>query len=522
MKSKEFEPNIIVYACTWCSYAGADLAGVSRLQYPPNVKINRIMCTGRMNPTIILNTFELGIDGVLISGCHFGDCHYISGNEKCDEMVKVAKGLIDLLGIEPERLSFEQISAAEGPKFAQTMTEFTARIKELGPNPLLKKEPAAKIEDKLTLEDIIKKADAYHCYQCSQCVGSCPVSRNRKTHNVRRNVRKAVYGMEDRLLNDLDIWSCLTCGLCTTKCPLNVDYPAFVQGIRQKAFSLGASGTASHDGLFQSIVRVQQLAPHQNRLAWLTDDLKTEDKSDYLYFTGCLPYLDVVFSENGSKPLKIARDTISILNKLGISPMLLDNERCCGHDHFWSGDMASFKQLAEYNLELIRASGAKKVVFSCPECFQVFNKDYREHFGELGFEVVHIVELLSEKLNSNSLALKKNDRKVTFQDSCRLGRFAGLYEEPRNIIKAITGTELVEMIDNRSNSLCCGSTGWTNCFKCAKKTQIERLGEAKDTGAQTLITTCPKCQIHLNCAQEQDEEKIEIKDITNLVAEAMG
>lgn len=518
----DFEPNIIVYACSWCSYAGADLSGVSRLQYPPNVKINRIMCTGRMNPTIILNTFELGIDGILISGCHFGDCHYISGNRKCETMVEVAKGLLDLLGIELERLRFEQISAAEGPKFASTMAEFTNQIRELGPSPLLKKEPVVKLEDKIELEDIIRKANAYHCYQCSQCVGSCPVSRNRTTHNVRRNVRKAVYGMEDKLMADLEIWSCLTCGLCTTKCPFKVDYPAFIQGIRLKAQHIGTSGIPSHDGLFQSLVKVQQITPSQNRLNWLTNDLNTEDKSEYLYFTGCLPYLDVVFCEDGSEPLKIAKDTITILNKLGISPMLLSNEKCCGHDHFWSGDMASFKKLGEYNLELIRESGAKKVVFSCPECFQVFNKEYKEHFGELDFEVLHIVELLSSKIGSNGFELKENKQKVTFQDSCRLGRFAGLYEEPRKLINAIPGVELVEMVDNRSNSLCCGSTGWTNCFKCAKRTQIERIKEAKNTGADTLVTACPKCKIHLKCGLTNTEDlEIQIKDITNLLAEAI-
>ena len=128
--------NIIAFCCNWCSYAGADLAGVSRLQYPANVKVIRIMCTGRLDPHFVLRAFELGIDGVLVCGCHIGDCHYISGNKRAEVRIGNLKKLMHLIGIDPERLQLKWISASEGTLFAETMKEFKTRIEKLGKNPL--------------------------------------------------------------------------------------------------------------------------------------------------------------------------------------------------------------------------------------------------------------------------------------------------------------------------------------------------------------------------------------------------
>jgi F420-non-reducing hydrogenase iron-sulfur subunit len=132
----DFEPRIVAFCCNWCSYAGADLAGVSRFQYPPNARIVRVMCSGRVEPQFILRAFELGADGVLVTGCHIGDCHYISGNEKAQKKVEATKELIDQLGLDGRRLRLEWISASEGSKFAATMKDFTEDLKVLGPNPL--------------------------------------------------------------------------------------------------------------------------------------------------------------------------------------------------------------------------------------------------------------------------------------------------------------------------------------------------------------------------------------------------
>ena len=133
-KQEGFKPNILVFCCNWCSYAGADLAGVSRFQYPPNIRIIRVMCSGRVDPSFVLKALKNGVDGVLVSGCHIGDCHYITGNEYTQERFeRLHNILIKQLGVDPKRVRLEWVSASEGKRFAEVITEFTNQIKELGP-----------------------------------------------------------------------------------------------------------------------------------------------------------------------------------------------------------------------------------------------------------------------------------------------------------------------------------------------------------------------------------------------------
>ena len=143
-----FEPKIVGFLCNWCSYAGADLAGISRFQYPTNLRVIRVMCSGRVHPAFILQAFKDGADGVLVAGCHPpNDCHYISGNLKAQRRVSLLKKLMAQLGLEPERLRLEWISAAEGDKFARIITEMVADIKKIGPSPLSAAEPVVVGED---------------------------------------------------------------------------------------------------------------------------------------------------------------------------------------------------------------------------------------------------------------------------------------------------------------------------------------------------------------------------------------
>jgi len=132
-----FEPRIIGFLCNWCSYAGADLAGVSRIQYPPNIRIIRVMCSGRIDPAFVLEAFKDGADGVLVAGCHPpSDCHYISGNFKALRRITLLKKALKEFGLEPERLRLEWISASEGDKFAAVVRDMVEELKNLGPNPV--------------------------------------------------------------------------------------------------------------------------------------------------------------------------------------------------------------------------------------------------------------------------------------------------------------------------------------------------------------------------------------------------
>jgi len=126
----------VVFACNWCSYAGADTAGVAHIEHSPHFRIIRVMCSGRIQPSFVLRAFERGADGVLVSGCHFGDCHYVSGNHRAVEQFDKTRRVVELLGLEAERLRLEWISAAEGPRFARIIDEFTEGVRALGPSPL--------------------------------------------------------------------------------------------------------------------------------------------------------------------------------------------------------------------------------------------------------------------------------------------------------------------------------------------------------------------------------------------------
>jgi len=131
----EFEPKIIAFLCNWCSYAGADLAGVSRMQYPPTVRVVRVMCSGRVDPRFVFESLKVKVDGVLIMGCHPGDCHYLSGNYEAIEKFDLVKKLLELIGME-KRVRLEWVSAAEGVRYQEFVTDFTNNIKKLGPTPL--------------------------------------------------------------------------------------------------------------------------------------------------------------------------------------------------------------------------------------------------------------------------------------------------------------------------------------------------------------------------------------------------
>jgi F420-non-reducing hydrogenase iron-sulfur subunit len=140
---KEFEPRIVVFACNWCSYPAADNAGLARMQYPPNIRIIRVMCGGRVSPAFVLKAFELGADGVLVSTCHFQDCHYIFGAKRAAENYERLENVVKLLGLEKERMRLEWISAAEATKFAKVIREMVAEVKKVGPTPI---KPNGKLE----------------------------------------------------------------------------------------------------------------------------------------------------------------------------------------------------------------------------------------------------------------------------------------------------------------------------------------------------------------------------------------
>jgi heterodisulfide reductase subunit D len=479
-------------------------------------------------PEHISLALESGADGVLVAGCHPGDCHYISGNLKAEERFQMVSKVTNILGIEEGRVRLKWIATSEGPIFAQTIKDMVEELKKLGPSPFRKPPEAGREVPALTLEDILQDTKAYYCLECSKCTSICPVAKYDLSYSPRSAIEDTMLGGGSEGIHDNKLFSCLGCYACSLRCPTDVDFPAFVRGVRSLAFDAGEHGCPAHGGFLHSVTRLMARSPYkQKRLEWLTKKYRISDNSDVLYFVGCAPYFDPVFQYLELRTLNITEASLKILNHFGVEPMLLPDEKCCGHDALWTGDVETFQRLAEHNTKLIKESGVNKIIFSCPEGYRTFKLDYPEHGFELGCELQHISEFVAEKIEKNELKFKEVRRKVTYQDPCRLGRHLGIYDSPRKVLGAIPGIELIEMEKNREYALCCGTSAFTNCDIYSHEMRVDRLLEAKATGSEILVTTCPKCQIHFRCAMNnKGEEKgpdinIEVMDLANLVATAL-
>jgi Fe-S oxidoreductase len=203
---------------------------------------------------------------------------------------------------------------------------------------------------------------------------------------------------------------------------------------------------------------------------------------------------------------------------MGVEPRILSNERCCGHDLLWSGEVESFLKLAELNLKEIEKSDTKVVIFSCPECYYMFKKEYPKYFKiKKGINFFHIIEIVYQKLGE--IKFKNTNKKtISYHDSCRLGRFVGLYNEPREIMEKM-GIEVVEFEKNKNYNICCGSANWITCGKIGKKIQEKKIEEMKKKKVNTLGVSCPKCKIHFTCYIKEEKEKIKVEDLIEIINE---
>lgn len=380
------------------------------------------------------------------------------------------------------------------------------------------------------LREAVDKTKAYYCLECGICTGSCPVARYDPAYSPRLTVERALLLGEHKVISESGIWSCLTCGTCNQRCPSTVDYTAFIRAVRSRARQVGEMGLCTHAEKIAAFLELQMLATYRRPAAWLGRGPRTRKRADTYYFAGCLPFLGVIFREIGFEGAAIGRAAVALLNHVGIVPAVAEGEVCCGHDAYWTGDIETARGLALRNVAAIKRAGAKRVVFSCPECFHMFKQAYPEMVGDLGFEPVFLLNLLAEKLSdarAGGLGLKPLEAlggKVTYQDPCRLARYDDITREPRALLGAIPGVELVEMKRAGRDALCCGSSSWVSCSRVNKQIQVERLTEALATGAGTLVTACPKCNIHLRCAwRDRDTAgELAITDLVVLLARSIA
>ena len=237
------------------------------------------------------------------------------------------------------------------------------------------------------IKRIIKDCSLYLCQECGKCSASCPRFLSGREYSPRLLAQKLISQPGDRAYIETAIWECLSCGRCEERCPSNVQFTRFIREMRAiLAADQGLMGHQAHDGALHSWMRIMT-APElrQDRLDWLTPDLKTDATSEVAFFSGCAPYFDVFFAGLRVDTLRTARDSIRLLNFLEITPQVLANERCCGHDLLWSGDVENFAALARLNHQEFRDRGVKEIVTACPECFQALGAHLSDTAHDQGF-----------------------------------------------------------------------------------------------------------------------------------------
>jgi heterodisulfide reductase subunit D len=376
------------------------------------------------------------------------------------------------------------------------------------------------------IDQMIVDMSLHQCLECGKCTTSCPRRLTGKEYSPRLLAHKVIAEREDEAYIENSVWECLTCGMCRERCPSGVDFNRFILEMRALlAETKGLKGYRAHDGAIHSWMRMMtDPGLKQNRLDWLDSSIQVASSGDVAFFAGCAPYFDVFFAGIQVDTLSIVKDSVRLLNFLDIKPLLLPNERCCGHDLLWTGDTENFEALCRLNYQSFKEAGVREIIVSCPECFQVLSEHMPRVIRGFDMKVTLLMDLLQRELHKGGMAFRPLKRKVTFQDPCRLVRMLDRYSGPRELLNLIPEMKLQEMENSGRSATCCGNCGFINCDAYSKQIQVQRLQEARATGADLLVTACPKCMIHLTCTirdrlHHGKKIKMEIRDIISVLAD---
>jgi Fe-S oxidoreductase len=360
------------------------------------------------------------------------------------------------------------------------------------------------------------------CFQCGLCDALCPWNRVTR-FSMRKLVREATFGLTE--IESEDLWRCTTCGRCPQQCPRDVRqiesgvalrriateygvFPGPVKPIRAVSGSLIGEGNPLNE-------------ERKNRAAW-ADGLEVpafQEGMEFLYFPGCYLCYD-------PRLRKVARATAEILKRAGVDFGILgEKENCCGESIRKTGDEGVFRRLARENIKTFIDHGVQKILVSSPHCYHTFTHEYPEF--RVHFEVIHISQFLRDLIADGKIGLTKAlPKTATYHDPCYLGRHNGFFDPPREVLQRIPGLKFSEMSERRAESLCCGGGGGRIWMETAKGERFSdlRLMQALETGAEVLITACPYCIANFEDSRLNLEltDKIEIKDLTEVVREALG
>lgn len=363
------------------------------------------------------------------------------------------------------------------------------------------------------------------CVYCGQCRYVCPMlGKDGWESTAPRGKMQLIYGWkkgeipaDDRFIER--IYQCSTCDRCTKECPSGVPVLEILKDARKQLVKEKIGPYQPFKYVDENLVATKNPLgkPFRERSFWR--ELEGINKVDCtsaenLYFVGCMPSYWCT---------EIAGATFRILEQTGERFTILDgDEWCCGMLAFWDGNELLARRLAGRNIRQFHRRGAKKIITTCPGCYITFKHDYQKIFGKLDFQVLHVVEYLSQLYQAGKLNFTGEVRTtVTYHDSCHLGRSEGIYDQPRELIKAVPGVKIVEMKRHKENANCCGGPLTTAFPDLAIQVGLDRIREALETGAEKLITSCPQCYIHLRKCSLEVGGKIEILDLTSFIYEAM-
>ncbi len=352
------------------------------------------------------------------------------------------------------------------------------------------------------------------CYQCGTCSGTCPWTPI--THfNIRKLVRYGQLGLDG--IEDF-MWGCSTCKFCVDRCPRGVELIDVVTAIRN-VYSSG--------GMLPQSLRAFVGSMSARGNPWSGDQAKRNDwtkgkyplytkDTQYLFFSCCTVCFD-------PRNVKLARAASEVLNLSGLSWGLPSVDvNCCGESLKKVGDLGLFERLKGNNLNFFMSNGVSKIITVSPHCLASFKKDYGQDY-----EVLHLSQIIDKKIKDGKLVPKKDfgGINVTYHDPCYLGRHSGVYDAPRDILKALPGVEFVELKRNREQSMCCGGGGgglWMEKLKGERLSDL-RIEEALSTGASILATSCPYCitMFEDSVRTLNADDKIKVKDVTELVLESL-
>jgi len=356
------------------------------------------------------------------------------------------------------------------------------------------------------------------CYQCGLCDVVCPWNKVRD-FSMRKIIRQAAFGLTE--IEEEEIWRCTTCGTCPQECPRGVKHIDLGVALRRigAAYEVFPGHVGSLTTIRANIVTDgNPLQEDKEKRADWAKGLGVEpfdEEMEILYFVGCYPSYD-------PRMKKVAVATAKILQKAGVAFGILgEHESCCGESIRKTGAEDIFKRLAKENIKTFIDRGVKKILVSSPHCYHTFKNEYSEFM--VNFEVIHISQYLAELIQQGRLEIKgEYGKRVAYHDPCYLGRHNDIYDEPRAVLKAAPGLELVELPDNRQRSLCCGGGGgriWIDTPKGERFSDL-RMAQAHAVGAEVLVTSCPYCITNFEeSCLNPEYEGLEVKDIAEIIQE---